>query len=203
MSQVLALVRQTPGRYAIVGMPCFVKASNLLRRSDPVLRDRIVLTVGIFCGHLKSARFADYLSVQLGVPPDQVAAINFRHKYEQSPASNYGVEITDRAGRKYASQMSEIYGGNWGYGFFKYDACHYCDDLAAETADVAFGDAWLPGYVNDPKGTNVVVVRNRMVDEVLLEGKRAARVHLEPIHVTIVSLSQASGLRDRREGLAF
>lgn len=41
-----------------------------------------------------------------------------------------------------------------------YKACDFCDDVFAETADIALGDAWLPEYVQDGNGTNVVVTRN-------------------------------------------
>src|SRR5206468_11182672 len=34
LSQVLREIRERPGRYAIVGIPCFIKAINLLRRVD-------------------------------------------------------------------------------------------------------------------------------------------------------------------------
>ena len=37
LSGVLAAIRATPGRYAIVALPCFTKALHLLRASDPVL----------------------------------------------------------------------------------------------------------------------------------------------------------------------
>ncbi|CAA9426036.1 MAG: hypothetical protein AVDCRST_MAG51-2338, partial [uncultured Ramlibacter sp.] len=40
MAEVLRTIRDVPGRYAVVGIPCFVKAVQLLRRDDPVLRER-------------------------------------------------------------------------------------------------------------------------------------------------------------------
>jgi hypothetical protein len=99
--------------------------------------------------------------------------------------------------------MAEIYGGNWGYGFFKYEACNFCDDVTAETADVAFGDAWLPEYVNDSGGTNVVVVRNPLIREIMLAGQSSGEILLNPIDAATVARSQAAGLRDRREGLSY
>jgi coenzyme F420-reducing hydrogenase beta subunit len=32
---------------------------QLLRREDPVMRERIVFTLGLFCGHMKSARLVE------------------------------------------------------------------------------------------------------------------------------------------------
>lgn len=203
MSQVLRQLRRETGRFAVVGVPCFVKAANLLRRNDPEMADRIAVTVGIFCGHLKSARFAEYLAGQIGVARDDISAVNFRRKYLDRPSYAYGFEARTRDGQVKDRPMAEIYGNNWGYGFFKYDACNACDDVAAETADVAFGDAWLPGFVEDPMGTNVVVVRQPEIGALLTEGARAGRIELHEITATDVAKSQEAGLRDRREGLAF
>ena len=36
--------------------------------------------------------------------------------------------------------------GDWGAGFFQNPACDWCDDVVAETADIAFGDAWVEPY---------------------------------------------------------
>lgn len=203
MSRVLQSVRTRPGRYAIVGIPCFIKAVNLLRREDRIVAERIVLTVGIFCGHLKSAMFAEYLAVCLGQDLRDAETVDFRKKYADGWASNYGFEVTLSDGRTLSRRMSDIYGGNWGYGFFKYEACDFCDDVAAETADVSFGDAWLPEYVTDPCGTNVVVVRTRAIDTLFAEGVRNGELALNTVDVSCVVESQAAGLRDRREGLAY
>ena len=48
LSGVLDAVREQPGRYAVVGVPCFVKAVHLARAADPLLAERIVFTLGGF-----------------------------------------------------------------------------------------------------------------------------------------------------------
>ena len=203
LSEVLNFVRGLEGRFVVVGVPCFIKAVNLLKRADPVFRERIISTVGIFCGHLKSARFSEYLAAQIGAPLTDIADFNFRHKYSKGPASHYGFEVSKRDGNSVIRPMSEIYGNNWGYGFFKYEACNFCDDVTAETADIAMGDAWLPHFIQDPLGTNVVIVRSAKCNEILIEGLSSGRIHMEEIDAAQVIASQEAGLRDRREGLAY
>jgi hypothetical protein len=92
---------------------------------------------------------------------------------------------------------------DWGVGLFKYLACDLCDDVVGETADVSFGDAWLDMYRADPKGTNVLVVRNRRVIEVLQEAMRSGEIKLESLSSAKVVESQESGFRHRRPGLAY
>jgi coenzyme F420-reducing hydrogenase beta subunit len=62
LAEMLTMIRAVPGRYAVVGIPCLIKAVQLLCRADPILRERIRFTLGLFCGHMKSARFLESLA---------------------------------------------------------------------------------------------------------------------------------------------
>jgi hypothetical protein len=121
-------------------------------------------------------------------------------------ASDYGIEVTGRKASETVSQvrpMSELYGRDWGQGLFKYLACEYCDDVFGETADVSVGDAWLPQYASDWRGTNVVVVRHPLIDQLVKEAVAGGRLRFDALPVETVVQSQAAGLRHRREGLAY
>jgi hypothetical protein len=99
--------------------------------------------------------------------------------------------------------MRDLIGGDWGIGYFKYHACSYCDDVLAETADVAVGDAWLPHYVNDSRGANVVVVRNRELQAITEMAIKRGHLAFDSVSADLAMLSQQAGLRDRRSGLAY
>ena len=72
--------------------------------------------------------------------------------------------------------VRETPGTNWGLGFFKYEACDYCDDIFAETADIAVGDAWLKDYTQDALGNSVVVVRNDQIRVIMEDGLKSGSV---------------------------
>jgi coenzyme F420-reducing hydrogenase beta subunit len=208
LSGAFELIRERPGRYAVVGIPCFIKAVQRLRRVDPVIDDRVATTVALVCGHLKSTAFAEYIAWQLDVPPDRLETIDFRHKLPGRPANRYGARVVGRiAGsgedRTVVRAMEHIDGGDWGRGYFKYKACDYCDDVLGETADISFGDAWLPEYNADSAGTNVVTVRRAELDRLLRDGRRDGSLALDDISADRVAASQRSGLRHRRDGLAY
>ena len=136
MSEVLRRVRQQPGRYVLVGLPCFVKAIRLLVRNDPLLAERIKFFVGLFCGHLKSTGYAEALAYQCGFEPSQIRAVNFRKKLPGRAASDYGLELTAQTaqGVEFRTvKASELLGSDWGLGFFKYNACDYCDDICGSS----------------------------------------------------------------------
>lgn len=202
MSEVLTYMRKHEGRYLFIGIPCFVKAVRLLRRQDPVLNERIRYCIGLVCGHLKSDFFAKSEAWESGVPLEDIARVDFRHKTPGSPASDYAVEVKRvSGGEPVVTRTAELSTTNWGLGYFKYNACDYCDDVLAETADVTFGDAWIPKYVNDGEGCNVIVVRNQDVQD-LIDAHRDELV-LHDSDSAEVYQSQAGGFRHRRQGLAY
>ena len=206
MSGVITEMLQRPGRYAVVGIPCFIKAIRLACRESAVLKERVAFTVAIVCGHLKSTAFAELFAWQCGIAPAELRAIDFRTKLPDRPALDYAVTVTgDHDGQPVTvtKPTSELIGSNWGHGFFKYKACDFCDDVVGETADISVGDAWLPEYVSDSGGTNVVVVRSRVLNSILAGAAGEGRLHLDSIPVAKVVASQAGGFRHRRDGLAY
>lgn len=202
LSEVLARVDSAEGRYALVGVPCFVKAARRLALRDATVRKRISCYIGLVCGHLKSKAFADCLAWQAGIAPGQLQRIDFRVKLPTGRASDYGVAVS-REGLRKTNRASAYFGANWGYGFFKYSACEYCDDVFAETADLAVGDAWLPEYLEDWRGNSLVVTRSKPMEDLVRAARDAGRLHLQPCSAERMAASQAGGLRHRRDGLAL
>lgn len=204
LSKVLEHVKNNDQRFAIIGIPCFIKALRLLEEKDEVIDSRILFHIGLVCGHLKSAFFAEAEAWESGISPENLEKVDFRHKFEDRAASDYGIEATGTIDGKLQSVIKpvrELSVSNWGLGYFKYNACEYCDDVMAETADITCGDAWLPGYSEDGKGTNILVVRNPAFQRIL--NKYSAELQMDSVPVDLVAESQRSGLRHRREGLGY
>ena len=202
MSEVLSYVREHEGRYLFIGIPCFVKAVRLLCREDETLGERIRYCVDLVCGHLKSDFFAKSEAWEAGAPLDRIKRVDFRHKTPGTPVSDYAIQADRTDGQpSVIKRTAELSTTNWGLGYFKYNACDYCDDVLAETADVTFGDAWLPQYVNDGEGCNVVVVRNKDIRE-LIERHRDKLILHDSTPEEIYQ-SQAGGFRHRRQGLQY
>ncbi len=203
LSHALETIYSEPGRYAVTGIPCFVKAVQLLRREDALVRERVAFTVGLFCGHMKSARFVESLAWQLGVALDDVAGVDFRRKDPSRPANWYRASLTLRDCGVVEQDWWDLADGDWGAGFFQSAACDACDDVVAETADISLGDAWVEPYSSDGRGTNVVLVRSAALQELVDDGIRAGELRLDAVDAELVRETQAAGLRHRREGLAY
>ena len=207
MSQVIEEVRKQDKRYAIIGIPCFIKAIRNLAENDQEIKNRIFYYIGIVCGHLKSKNFTSLFAWQQGIHPNDVVNIDFRYKIPSSSAALYAIKISYKKDgeivHKISKTASELYGTDWGLGFFKYKACDYCDDVLAETADVVFGDAWASKYRKDWKGSNIVITRNETIDNLIKKGIKDKKLCFENIEKNIVMESQQGSFRHRRKGLAY
>lgn len=189
-------------RYAIVGIPCFIKAMRLVVREQPELEPQFPYFVGLLCGHLKTQYFAESLGWQAGISPKELASIDFRVKDPNSSSNEYLYAAASR--NQITPQVRPMRGtldGNWGYAAFQPEACNFCDDVFAETADVVLGDAWLPEYTNDWRGTNVVVSRNKMISQIFDDATQSHEIQATPLAPSRAAESQAGNFRHRRLGL--
>jgi coenzyme F420-reducing hydrogenase beta subunit len=203
LSTVLKLIAETPGRYAVVALPCMIKAIQLLRQQDPMFKERISFTLGLFCGHMKSAAFVESFAWQMDVPIKEVKEVEYRYKNPDRPANWYNAMLKLNNGQTQNKDWWHLADGDWGAGFFMNSACNFCDDVVSETADVAFGDAWVEPYSSDGKGTNVVIARSLLVNNLIQNAIAEGRLQLEGVDADFVEQTQAAGFRQRREGLAY
>lgn len=203
LSEVLATVKTQPGRYALIGLPCFIKSVRLLQLEDKLLSERIKFCIGLVCGHLKSSRYAESLAWQMDVEPSKLVKIDFRVKNHTDRADNYSTSVVDSNGDTHTKLTKSFFGTDWGIGSFKYKACDFCDDVFAETADLVLGDAWLPEYIQDGSGTNIVITRNSKLLKILNDAMAEDRIKMDLIELSKVIKSQDAGLRHRRSSLPY
>ncbi|WP_400997766.1 Coenzyme F420 hydrogenase/dehydrogenase, beta subunit C-terminal domain [Agromyces sp. GXQ0307] len=203
LADVVADIRGDGRTYAVVGVPCFIKALRLLASELPDLDAQFGVYVGLVCGHLKSTFFAESLAWQAGVPPTELEGIDFRVKNPGRYAWDYDYDAVDADGVHHVRRSADTIDGGWGFGAFQPEACNFCDDVVAEGADVAFADAWLHKYAADWHGTNAVILRDERVRALLRAAAERGDVELEPLSVGDAARSQAGGFRHRRDGLAL
>ncbi|WAT23969.1 Coenzyme F420 hydrogenase/dehydrogenase, beta subunit C-terminal domain [Aerococcus urinaeequi] len=206
ISELMDTVKNTPGRYAVIGIPSFIYSIRLLAKVDEVINERIKYTVGLVCGHQKSAKFAESMAWQVGIEPGNLIDIDFRHKLLDRPASSYAVKMTGRIDGELQTIIkptSELFGLNWGWGFFKPVASNFTDDVFNETADIVLGDAWLPEYASDSKGNNIVIVRNSDIDQLVKDAIQENRLKMDAVDNETIFASQVSHYRHTHDELAY
>ncbi len=201
---IIKAIKETEGRYAITGVPCLIKALRLLSFDDELVKARIIYTIGIICGGMKSANQSKIIGWQLGVKPENLVSIDFRRKHKDKPAGYkiYQVRSNIDDIERY-KDAGAIFGTDWGSGYFKPNVCDYCDDVVGETADVSFGDAWLPQFESDPRGTSLIVVRNTDILNLLRTYNDNQKISLQKLTPAEVEKAQEGGFRHRREALSY
>lgn len=204
LSDVIQYVLNHPGRYAVTGLPCYLKALRLACAKIPKLRARIVYYIGLVCGQLPSAYFVDYMAAKLGIEASTICKVQFRVKDYKRPGNDFGLAVAYQ-GKEQRDQKviywSEGMGRIWWQGYFNHNACNYCDDIFAEVADVVFMDAWLKGYVEQSEGFSIALLRNREIEKLFIDGS-ASELSLKEISIEDVIASQRSALVKKRSDLA-
>ena len=202
-ADTLRSIRGDGKRYAFVGVPCAIRSARLVASEDEVLKEQLAFLVGIVCGHMKSAAYSESFAWQLGIAPDELDTVDFRIKNPELTSRQYSFGAKAIGSKEWKSaETLSLVGGSWGHAVFQLDACNYCDDIFAETADVVMGDAWLSKYEINWRGTNVVITRNEVIDQIFREGRDEAQLMLDTLDVDNVAATQGGNFRHRREGLA-
>lgn len=198
MAEVLGAMLSRPGRYAAIGLPCFVKALRLASQHLPSLRERLVCVAGLACGQLKSRSYAEYLVRRAGTTLNAVQWFSFREKAPGRPANQFEMRLRTSDGC-YAVPNAWV---PYQCPQFALRSCDFCDDYLAETADVTFMGAWLRPYSEDHEGYSIAVVRSSGADQVFDAGMEAGEVCLSAIPAESVVQSEERLIRVQREMLA-
>lgn len=202
MSEVLREIQKIPGRYAITGLPCFIKAIRLAQKTNKKLRDRIKVTIGLTCGQMKSAKYTEYLASVSGVD-GKLEKVHYRGKSIDKPASNFFFSSQNQAGKSEKLFWSEGIDKAWVNRWFTPNACDYCDDVFGETADVSVMDAWLPEYMHDSKGNSLVLIRNSEIDSLFKEASDNKELQVKDIEIKKIIKSQEGVLHIKRNHLSY
>lgn len=206
LDDVLRTMRDVPGRYAVTGIPSVIFELRLLAATDAEIRERLAFTLGLVCGHQKSTKYAESFAWQCGIKPGDLRQFDFRKKSPEGRAWDYRMEMTgliDGEEVTIVKRQNELFGSDWGLGFFKAKFSDYTDDAFNETADVVVGDAWLPEYDGDPNGTNVVIIRDARIAAIVKAGIADGRLVLEPTGPETVHRSQRGLVRHTRDEIGY
>lgn len=201
LSTVFLKINAFQGKVAIIGVSCFIKAIRLAQNDDIKLKEKIPFLVGIICGGVKSKFFTEYLACKSGVNINQYQKPQYRIKDIKSSALDYTFGCYDTLNKSTKTIKMQLVGDMWGTGLFKANACDFCDDVANELADISLGDAWIEPYINDGNGTNVIITRSNLAENIIQEGIKNSKLKLDIIKSEHFILSQQGNYNHRQKGL--
>jgi len=171
-------------RFAVVGLPCHIRAIKNAQTIVPKLQRKIVLYLGLFCNHVPSFLATELFLRKIGISKEDV--IELKYRGEGWPGF---MKISLRDGRKVKVALP-LYWQFIGSSFFYPPACLLCGDALNEAADISFGDAWLTEFRSDSLGTSLIVVRTLKGARLIEEATQAGRIKVESISPIKVIESQ-------------
>lgn len=144
---LLEEIRERPGRYAVVGLPCQIHGIRKAAELDERIRSRVVLTIGLFC---HAAIEHEAYGVLWGMLGDTAkGARRFISRIGKHPGTPY-LELDDGTlyplyfgGRTKGYRPTSIEMINILYRLYTPERCLTCYDATGEFADIAVGDPWM------------------------------------------------------------
>ncbi|MCO5381283.1 MAG: Coenzyme F420 hydrogenase/dehydrogenase, beta subunit C-terminal domain [Methanosarcina barkeri] len=151
-------------KFAVVGLPCHINGIRKAQQINKKLKNNIVFCLGILCNHTPNFLATDLFLQRYNVKKEDIIKIDYRGN---GWPGFMRIETTK-------STLKISLGKYWwfiGSHFFYPKSCLTCSDGFCELSDASFGDAWLPEYSHDNKGTSVVVTRTEKMSQLLCDMK--------------------------------
>lgn len=198
LSGVIHHVLDTPGRYAVIGLPCVIKSIRLAQQKNKYLLERIVVIAGLTCGHMMNTGFTKYIAHMAGLD-GKIASVSYRCKSMERPALLYSYSYVGENGDNVSILWDKI-SKVWNDNKYIIPACNFCDDIFAELADITFMDAWLPEYSCNPRGTSLSIIRSELAAQMFTED---SNIVVSDIPIEKVIRSQCGVIWNKRDMLSY
>jgi coenzyme F420 hydrogenase subunit beta len=151
---VLADVLKRLGRYVFVGTPCMIEGLTKLQGLIPILRERIVLTIGLVCAGMASRLSTKNYLERYGISPADVRHINYRGNGWPGSFRIYGDNGVILERPLLGDEVQHLVGMD------HYLRCWNCLDPWGRFADIAVSDPWTDEMIRtERKGRSAIMVR--------------------------------------------
>jgi len=168
-------------RFAVVGLPCHIHGVRKAEQINKILKERIVLHLGLFCLANISFLGTNFIFRQFNINTEDIDRISYRGNGWPG-----GMKVIFKDGGVRFLRTEEYY--NEFFASFKIYRCLLCHDHTNELADISFGDAWHEKD-RDNVGLSVVISRNDKAEKFLKTARNKA-IKLKEIKVEEIKKSQ-------------
>lgn len=190
---VIAELLTTTGHYAIVGLPCHIHGLRKAEQANNVLKEKILLHLGLVCNHVPTFRATEYLLRKHNVKN----IITFKYRGKGWPGT---ASIQNMDGHEDLIAFSDS--SYWGFAFqlfFWPQRCLVCDDKICELSDISFMDPWLPEFKNNEKiGSSLFITRTSFADQLLKKALDKRVILISVASLNLVKESQSLELVRRK-----
>lgn len=152
-------------KYAFVGKPCDIIALKNYMEINPLMKDRIVLTISFFCAGVPGKKANEKLLQTLGTNSKECQELFYRGR----GWPGFATAIT-KNGLTQQISYDDSWGKILGRDVNKY--CRFCMDGVGSFADISCGDAWYMTPDKKPDftehdGRNITFARTKIGEAIL------------------------------------
>lgn len=146
-NSVFSEIRELPGKYAVVGLPCQMHGLQKAMQLDQRIKERVFVSIGLFC-HAAIEHEA-FRVIWEGLGDKTKGAKRFVSRIGKHPGAPH-LELADGSfypvyyGDRQGYRPSSIEVINVLYRLYTPERCTTCFDGLSEFADISVGDPWLP-----------------------------------------------------------
>ncbi len=191
-------IRLKEGRYALVGLPCQIHGFHKAAELDKRIRERVVLTIGLFChAAVEHEPMQEIWSHIVKDEPKTGKVTRFISRVGKHPGTPH-VELENGSLRpvyfpeKRGFRPSSMEIINILYRLYTPPRCLTCYDSTSEFADIAVGDPWLPPPADDIdfyEGYSFALSRTATGEKFLTSALRDGKIQLRRLDADIARTS--------------
>lgn len=161
------LIQKNIGKFLLIGLPCQITGMELFLRknSDQHLKERIYAKISLMCGYTFDRKNIQAFASFNGFPMKEVS-YRVGGRFRKTRLKNDFDEILIEAvhPKGWRDKINNM------ICFDRYivqTACLYCVDHLGYCADLVVGDAWQAKYNPDTIGTNMIISRTELGEEII------------------------------------
>jgi coenzyme F420 hydrogenase subunit beta len=176
-----------------IGKPCDVVALRKAQAVNPLLNEKVFLTISIFCAGTPATKGTYKILSTLGVEPEQTEELRYRGCGWPGATT---IRVKGDKGQTHQMSYEESWGNILSHcGQYR---CRICPDSTGEFADISCGDPWYRELKDNEQGWSLVVVRTKRGKEILRKAIDAGYINLERVGPDTIPRSQKALLTRRR-----
>jgi coenzyme F420-reducing hydrogenase beta subunit len=185
-TEALKIILETPGRLALVAIPCQLEGIlSYLRTFCPEEARKINFIIGLSCGWYYTHHALRAICRYKRIDFDSLSNVAFRGG---GPVGKLVLETpqgTTRVSRRTDFDYQAAFDRSYNLA-----RCHLCVNHVNFLADLVVADAWLPATVGTRTGISLIICRNKRATELLKQMAAEERVRLADASTEDIVASQ-------------
>lgn len=162
VSEALPLIDKFNGKLAVVGLPCDLKILSRKIKKNESFKKKIILKIGLFCGHNSKTELIDKITKQLETEAGS-QLVNFKFRI----GLWRGRILASFQNGAIIKKKTNLFNDYQNLYFFAQKKCFYCNDHFAYYSDISAGDIWSFYLKNKPYKYNSIISRKTSSTELI------------------------------------